>query len=451
MRRFVFLLAIFALIAVSCGPDNDTSEEPNLNPSPAEVTNNDGEEPVAEPADEGDPDPVELTASYQGVTPDTIRIGLLYPDLEAIRDLINIDHGDYGDAYQLVVDAINDEGGINGRQIETVVIGVNPIDPIAADNACVTLVDDHELFAVVGRPFEDQVLCYVELSDMAFVGGVVNSNRAARATAPWFTPGISSEREAGATVAALIAGGEFDDATLGVVVSGADQAVLDDVVKPILAAAGIGIASEAVLDTSSNDPLVINPLVETMSERFRVDGVDTVLTVDGVILNVLRGLELIDYRPRIVGNALNTARGYIRDETVRDLSVLEGAVLGGIAEQRIWWDDPEIQKCVELIEGANPGLEIFNPYTRPPDEPENLVSVYAACQEVELFARIAAAAGPELTYATFVAGAYALGEFDLPGSGPTSFEPGKADGGNAVYLYFWDDSEQDLISDGVPL
>jgi branched-chain amino acid transport system substrate-binding protein len=449
VRRFLLLLAIFALIAVSCGSDSDSFEESDPTPEPVDETVND--EPTAAPADEEEPELVELTASYQGVTPDTIRIGLLYPDLEAIRDLINIDHGDYGDAYQLVVDAINADGGINGRQIETVVIGVNPIDPIAADNACVTLVDDHKLFAVVGRPFEDQVLCYVELSDMAFVGGAVNSNRAARATAPWFTPGMSVEREAGATVKALIAGGEFDGATLGVVVSVADQTVLDDVVKPILAEAGIEIASEAVLDTSSNDPLVVNPLVETMSERFRVDGVDTVLTVDGVIVGLLYGLEQIDYRPRILGNALNTARSYIRDETARDLSVLEGAVLGGIAEQRIWWDDPAIQECVELIEGANSGLEIFNPYTRPPEEPENLVSVYAACQEIELFAQIATAAGPDLTYDTFVAGAYALGEFDLPGSGPTSFEPGKADGGNAVYLYFWDDSEQDLISDGVPL
>ena len=56
-------------------------------------------------------------AAADGVTKDEIKIGITYPDLEAIRSVTNTNHGDYEKAYRAVIDDLNKQGGVNGRKL----------------------------------------------------------------------------------------------------------------------------------------------------------------------------------------------------------------------------------------------------------------------------------------------------------------------------------------------
>ena len=56
-------------------------------------------------------------SSAPGVTKDEIKLGVTYVDLDAIRDVTDINHGDYEATYNAVIDELNKKGGVNGRKI----------------------------------------------------------------------------------------------------------------------------------------------------------------------------------------------------------------------------------------------------------------------------------------------------------------------------------------------
>ncbi|MDH3706063.1 MAG: ABC transporter substrate-binding protein [Acidimicrobiia bacterium] len=385
------------------------------------------------------------------MTADSIRVGVSYVDLEAVYDIVGLDHGDYQLSFQVVIDRINDQGGINGRRVEAVYESIDPIGTDPATEACIRLTEDEEVFAVMGQFLDETPLCYVETHDTALVGGDITSELFGRATAPWFTSNASPDRLNADILQAFIEAGELDGATVGVVANAIDEGLVESVVLPTLSAGGVEVVEVAYIEDTGGDESASDAQVAVITERFDSRGVDTAVVIDAASVAFLGGLEDLTYRPRIVATNLGNIRVYIRDDAGRDLSVLAGAVAGSQAEQLIWWDDPAIQDCIDLIEAADPELEILDPATRTDDQPENLVSIFTACHTVALFEAIATAAGPDLTNETFVAAGESLDTFDLPGIGEVRFGPDKHDGAESIYLYRWDDAAQDLISDGVPL
>jgi len=55
--------------------------------------------------------------SAQGVTPTTIKVGITYPDIAALKGIINVDPGNYHVAYTTLINQLDAKGGINGRKI----------------------------------------------------------------------------------------------------------------------------------------------------------------------------------------------------------------------------------------------------------------------------------------------------------------------------------------------
>src|SRR5690606_30496889 len=145
MKRAVALLGLVAVLLVGCKSTGDS----------ASTTSSTG--PVS-------------TEPGQGVTADSIKIGVTYTDLSSLRDLMNLDHGDYASAFQAVADEINANGGINGRTLELVDTPVSPIGTEAGTTACVSLTEDQKVFAVIGNIQTNVVPCYVKDHDTAVVG-----------------------------------------------------------------------------------------------------------------------------------------------------------------------------------------------------------------------------------------------------------------------------------------
>ncbi len=100
--------------------------------------------------------------SAQGVTPTTIKVGITYPDVAAIKSIVNVDPGNYQKAYQALIDKINARGGINGRKIVPVFAAINPLGTAPAATACTELTEDDKVFVVMGFFQTPDTACYVQ-------------------------------------------------------------------------------------------------------------------------------------------------------------------------------------------------------------------------------------------------------------------------------------------------
>ena len=84
-----------------------------------------------------------------GVTSDTIKVGVTFVDLSSLKDVLNLDLGDYQGAYQALFDDINAKGGINGRKIEATYAPASPVGTEASAAACTKLTQDDPSFVVM--------------------------------------------------------------------------------------------------------------------------------------------------------------------------------------------------------------------------------------------------------------------------------------------------------------
>src|SRR3954453_22845281 len=126
-------------------------------------------------------------AATPGVSKDEIKLGVSYVDLDAIRDVTDINHGDYKATYNAVIDQLNTQGGVNGRKVVPVFAPINPIGTAPAQEACLKLTEDEKVFATVGFFYFDAPLCYVSQHDTPILGGTMNPTYLKQAKAPWMT------------------------------------------------------------------------------------------------------------------------------------------------------------------------------------------------------------------------------------------------------------------------
>lgn len=446
--RFFVLLLLAALAVTACGDDGGESgdastttttiaDEPDDDPDPAETTTTTSE-------------PIVLTDSFRGVTSEAIKIGVTAVDLESLQGLVDLDHGSYGDAFGAIIDDVNNAGGVLGRRIDMIFEPFIPIGTVSSDEICARLVDDEQVFAVLGAMLGDGPLCYTELNDTALVGPGQTDARMERATAPWFSPMRNADDAVRVIVNGFAEQGYFDGARVAVVAEAEAQSQVESIVLPMLDDLGVTVVDVDYLEASLVDAAATTAEVGLMAERQQVEEADAILAIGGAGPRYAGGIEDLPYRPRILATSLGSLRGYIRDRGGRDLSVLAGSVAGNTNEQLGWWDDDVIQECIRIVEDAT-GTTILDPNTRGAEEPENIVSVAAACRQVRLFVAIAEAAGGDLTNESFAAAGESLGEFHIPGLGLGNYSAANPDGNAPINLYEWDDSIQDLAATGVVL
>ena len=414
MRRRILAIALIAAVIAGCTAGD--SDDPAATTAAGSV-------PVA-------------TGPAPGVTDDTVRIGVTYPDLEALGDIVDLDHGDYELAYQAQFDAINEAGGINGRTIEPFYAAINPVGTDSAEAACVELTEDHDVFVVTGFFGEDTMLCPLQQHETAVVGGQMTPERLERAAAPWFTWETSTDLQNEA-IRAMAEGGDLDG-TVGVFARPAEQAQMEDDVLPLLEELGVDVAESAVLATTGTDINAGNADTRVIAESFESAGVDTVVVLGTAGLLWATGTETLDYRPTMIIPDANAVLAYAMDAGGRDLSVLDGAIAGNLyGGPDNTYDLPAMQECVGIVTDA--GGVVDDPAEAGPDDGETWVSAFNSCNNLAIIQALFEAAGEDLNYGSLAAAADGL-EVQLPGEPePVTYgPPPSADGDRPPHLYDWD-------------
>lgn len=377
-----------------------------------------------------------------GVTKDDIKVGVTYIDFSELRDIVDIDHGDYEAAYNAVIDDLNKKGGINGRDVVPVFAPVNPVGTVPSQEACVKLTEDEKVFAAVGFFNQDAPLCYLEQHDTPVVGGNMTQEYLARAKAPWF----SAENGDGTVekvVDAMAADGIFKKKKVGIVTAVQEQGLLDDTVLPALKKNKVK-ATSAIIDVAADDVTAGEQQAGVIAERFQQDGIDTVLVVGNAIQLFATALGKTDYRPQLLATNQNTYEGYLGNPG-HDKGVLESSITGGVAVE---FDEPGYVKCRKVVENAI-GEKIKEEV--PDGEKDSNVSAINACRNIGLFAAIAKAAGKNLTVESFGKAGETMKSVDIPGFGTVTYDPETHAYSQAVFLSRYDPAEDDLVRDDQPL
>ena len=377
-------------------------------------------------------------AATPGVSKDEIKIGVTYPDLDAIRDVTDISHGDYKTTYNAVIDQLNKQGGVNGRKVVPVFAPINPIGTAPAQEACLKLTEDEKVFATVGFFYFDAPLCYVSQHDTPILGGTMDPTYLKQAKAPWMTLDSGPEVTPRA-VDALVKSGDLKGKVGVVGVASEEKNLLDAAVLPSLKRNGIK-NTVAIIDAPLSDTVAATQQAGTIAEKFKSEGIKTVLLVGAAPSVFSNALKNTDYRPKLVGTPFSTFQGAALNKAT-DPALWKGSATADIAAD---FNDPSLQKCYSTVTKAT-GDKIVE--RAAPGTPDYQASARAACQYISLFSQLAGAAGKDLTVAGFGKAAEKLGSVTVPGLGTIKYDPKTHTWSQPLYTYKYDPTSKQLVID----
>lgn len=454
-RRWLVLLAIISLIAAACGgsdddaasdgdgPDDDTEQTTDSNGD--DGATDDGDSGSDDDADSGDSGEdtddagdgggdVELTATARGVTADTITIGYAYLDFEILVDL-GLSAAGYGQqdlAFQSIVDDVNANGGINGRQVEVIYEAYSPLGTQDAEAVCLRLTEDNEVFAVLGGflgPAEPANTCIAGRQETVLVGGVQTDERLGEARAPWVTDRPTRARVAEVLMQLLGTQGLLDGKKVAVVTN-TDAADAREGVVQSVSDAGAEIAEDLVLEAPIGDVIAEDQAWATLAERIRGSDANAVLLVG----NPSSGIRNIGSQGLDVDIWVIDQESLLNLGTTVDLELARGALAAAPLTGQDLWDHESVAECREIFSAANPDVEITGPADLEEGQEDWPAGLTLGCRFFRLFQTIAEAAGPDLTNESFGAAAAGLSQFAVPGQPFASLGPDKFDSNDSFRL-----------------
>ncbi|MDI2132945.1 hypothetical protein [Yinghuangia seranimata] len=352
-----------------------------------------------------------VRADTPGVTADSIKIGIAYPDFAEVRAFVNIDQGDFEATYKAVIDKVNAAGGVQGRRIVPVFAKLSLASPAAAQQTCVKLTQEDKVFAVLyTAPGNQQTQCFLRNGRTAVVGGPITAEEYKAAQAPWFSylDGDDAKR----TVELFAKRGDLAGHKVAVAAVAGDQTTTEKVVLPALAAAGITPVATGYITANASDPTAFSQQANVIFQKAQAAGADTLLNVGGAAHLVPQYLEKTAWRPRQLFTV--PPAGYLTTKGRHDFGTLKDAVTAAATTD---WSDPALLACADAVTQADPTLagKLVDPTTVPSGQPTPGASTAAACQTVALFTAIADKAGKNLDYAAFQQAGFGLGTFHVPG------------------------------------
>ena len=386
--------------------------------------------------------------SGTGVTSNTIKIGITYPDLAAIRNIVNVNPGNYLVAYNTVINQINAQGGINGRKIVPVFASVNPLGTAGAATACTQLTEDDNVFAVVGFFQPADTNCYVNTHVTPIIGASLTAQQAASAKAPWYNYFISDSDLIPKEMTYFEQQGVFEGHRIGVTAETVNQDEMNLVVSE-LKKLKVPVVQTAVNTAPATDTTALATEDGIIAQKFKASGVSEVVAV-GNAGNDWPRSEQSDqstYLPRLVVPDFTYLDAYVTNAAGHSNAILKGAITaGGIPPVKVTWDDPAMKRCIAKIQANEPNAPINNPVTATSSTPVTWTAPELACSQMALFQDIVKAAGRTLNNQTFQRGARTLTHVTIPGGGGTfDFSAGHNDGNGPVFVFTWSPSANNLV------
>jgi hypothetical protein len=393
--------------------------------------------------------PVSAATATQGVTATTIRVGIPYVDVAAVKAVgVNINWGNVTDAYKAVIANINAHGGINGRKIVPFIMAVDPTGAAPAATACTALIQNDKVFAVIAPLMPT---CYLQ-AGVPVINGLLQS-AAGTGLAQNFSLAPPASTYDPLQLSIYSKQGVFKNKKVGVFAGvTTDEAELK-IVQAALAKLHVDVVSTAIDSAPQGDLSAENEQVAVIAQKFQALGVNEVVGVgygSSVWPEALSAIQS-SYNPPWVATSESDFTGdvggnnnpeYLSNVTT-SLPIPGGEVI---------WSDPGTQACVKLVRKAYPSDHINAFSATLPTSQATWTGIEQACTDMALFSAIAKAAGKHLTVASFVHAGYGLRNVVIPGSGaPISFGPNRPYALGPVYMVHYDAKTKAIVESTKPV
>jgi len=431
----VVVLTSLAVLAAACGSGGDEGAETSTTstvPTTEAPSTSTGDVATTTEAPA-------LTASWKGVTEDTVQIAVSYLDFTDLisAGLQNFGWGDQQLVWDFYIDDLNERGGLAGRQVEMYFDGYNPAFALEAEEACLRMTEDHEVFAVIGGfvgPAQSATTCLTEQEDLVLIGGAMTTDLLENAKNVWINAGSSAARRIPIFFSLLEQVGSLDDRAIAIVSGDEDVASTESVIEPLLADRGANVVMTAINTIPTDDTLAEDRFWVTTAERIRDEGAEVII-INGDTTGAFRGIadNGLDQEIWVV-----TVDQLVNLGTTVDRAVADGALGLSLATPEEQWTEPRMVACVDKFRNAHPEVEILGPLEVDEVDERWYIEIQVACRRLAVTELVFNAAGPELTPATVKAAYESLGEISLPGYFHVSFGPGKPDANDGFRLAEFD-------------
>ncbi len=394
------------------------------------------------------------SGSSQGVTKDSIKVGIAILDFSAIKDFIDYTFGDTEAISRVFVDYINQNGGINGRKIVPVYKEYPPIpggkpDPLSL---CTSWSEDDKVFAVLGVfiDFTGQgQLCLSKEHHVIHIGHELDQ--------PWIdespgglmlTPDATKETVAAAVVSLLSSTGRLKGKTVAVVGDKNNESRVNEVIEPALKKAKAKTGSTAILNITGTDTTAAQAQIDSFIEKWKSEGVDTVFLAGNNVSAKQFAESIKAGMPKVqlvtdTDTTLDQAKGE-QDAGVSP-NPYEGMISGtGLTQSERWNNkSPILQQCVDIYEKAT-GTTVPGPDERATTSDGKSINtdqaVTDACGDLFMFKEIAEKVGPNLTVKNWQKTVDSFGKIDLPPDKFASLCKGKYAAEDTFRLVAYDSS-----------
>ncbi len=447
--RRIAILAVLAVLATACGGGADDAEPDSNDGATTSLQTGSSQAGSSQVVDESEPGEESATLalfdSYEGVTAETIKIGVVWSNLDELRELglVDINYGDVPLVWQTLVDDINANGGVGGRQLEMVFDQYNPVLTASVEEMCTRLTQDEKVFAVVGSlagPVLESILCFLDINETIMVAGTHRPDLLERAKAPWITTGMSQDRR----YRALVELYDQEDLLVGKLAtldnSQEHEGLTNRILVPVLERLGKEVTTQLTSTVAEGDEVALAQQVGVFAERLDQDEIDTLLIVQNQIALGLPLIREAGFEGTILtidsGSYLTGLGGF--DE--RDPAVYEGAYGPTLFTAEASWAMKETQDCVRRFTDANPEIDVIPAEQVPDGEPSWASVLIPACRFLDVFTRVAEQAGADLNPDSFLAAAAGIGPFALAGQPFNSLSAGKLDADDGMGLGIFDPS-----------
>ncbi len=367
--------------------------------------------------------PAGAASNGQGVTADTIKLGLVQVDYDCIKDFVDFNRGDQEKTYKAFVDDLNAHGGINGRKVEPVYRDFCPIGNSQALSTCTSFTEDDKVFAVIGVFIDqsgDAQLCIAKNHQTVEI--IHNVSQSWIDQAPkglLLTPNITTDRRLSVILDLLARDKTLKGKKVAILTQPDSKDRAEALVTPALKKMKVKQGTTAVLTITGTDTSAAQSQLESFIEKWKAEDVDTFMIVGQVVVSKTYVTMLKDAFPKatLISDQTPTAQSGGQDAVAAGVTPnpYEGliSVEGQSSQQR--FETPVMQQCVKTYEKAT-GTKVVAPKDvktgTDGKRSEIWASVEDACGDILFFKTIAEKAGKTLNNRTWTKAVNTMGTVD---------------------------------------
>jgi hypothetical protein len=385
----------------------------------------------------------------QGVTATTIRIGIPYVDLAAVRQYgVTLDHGNYPDAYNALIANVNAHGGIDGRKLVPFLVAVNPVGTAAAATACTQLAEDDKVFVAFAPQQPD---CYLSQYGIPTINGTFQ-DVAVSAGTPNFTMQAPPLAYDPIQLAVFAHSGLFRGKTVGIFGGQVTDERELQLVQSELKSLHVKVPESAVDSAPTGDQSATYQDANIIAQRFHSAGVNEVVAVGTGSLVWPEALQAEQgtFDPPWVATNESSVEGAIVGSSLSSTYLKNMVTSSAVLDNYRTWHQAADQQCYQIVRKAYPSDKITPPTNPITGSDQSFYAIQDACDNLAMFTAIAKAAGKDLTRESFIKAGYALRNVSLPEAAvPVSFASQRPYPLGPVYLGHFDSSKNSLVFSAV--